>query len=90
MILAYDHLDSTNRVARELAVEGCAAGTVVLRVRVGADGTAQQVRIQRSSGYPALDESAQDTVQRWRFVPGKRHGVATAMDYDVPIAFRLD
>ena len=30
MILAYDHLDSTNRVARELAVEGCAAGTVVL------------------------------------------------------------
>lgn len=66
------------------------SGTVVLRVRVGADGTAQQVRIQRSSGYPALDESAQDTVQRWRFVPGKRHGVATAMDYDVPIAFRLD
>ena len=30
MILAYDHLDSTNRVARELALEGCTAGTVVL------------------------------------------------------------
>ena len=29
MILSYEHIDSTNRVARELALEGCAGGTVV-------------------------------------------------------------
>ena len=30
MILSYPHLDSTNRLARELVLEGCAIGTVVL------------------------------------------------------------
>ena len=30
MILSYPHLDSTNRLARELVLDGCAIGTVVL------------------------------------------------------------
>jgi BirA family biotin operon repressor/biotin-[acetyl-CoA-carboxylase] ligase len=29
VILSYEHLDSTNRVARELVLDGCASGTVV-------------------------------------------------------------
>lgn len=65
-------------------------GTVLLRVRVGADGSAENVSLQKSSGYPALDDSALHTVERWRFVPGKRHGVPTAMDYTVPVRFQLD
>ena len=64
-------------------------GTVTLRVLVGADGSAKRVTLRRSSGFDDLDQSALDTVRRWRFVPGKRHGVPTDMEYDVPINFTL-
>ncbi|WP_323030585.1 energy transducer TonB [Brachymonas denitrificans] len=65
-------------------------GTVLLRVLVGADGSAERVALKKSSGFDALDNSALETVRRWRFVPGKRNGVPTAMEYTVPIAFRLE
>ena len=64
-------------------------GTVLLRVMVDAKGNAQDVTLRKSSGYPELDQSALDTVRRWRFVPGKRNGEATAMSVTVPIAFHL-
>ena len=65
-------------------------GTVLLRVLVGADGSAERVALKKSSGFDALDSSALETVRRWRFVPGKRNGVPAAMEYTVPIAFRLE
>ena len=65
-------------------------GTVLLRVLVGADGSAERVALKKSSGFDALDSSALDTVRRWRFVPGKRNGLPVAMEYTVPIAFRLE
>ncbi|ANE55532.1 energy transducer TonB [Methylomonas sp. DH-1] len=65
-------------------------GTVLLRVYVGADGKAQQVNIQRSSGHDVLDESALDAVREWRFVPAKRGDFAEASWATVPIVFELD
>jgi TonB family protein len=50
-------------------------GKVVLRVLIGTDGAPQKVEINKSSGFDRLDRQAQDTVMRWRFVPGKRNGV---------------
>ena len=35
-------------------------------------------------------EAALATVQRWRYVPGKRAGVPEAMWFNVPIRFVLD
>lgn len=65
-------------------------GRVVLRVLIGVDGGAQKAEIRQSSGFDRLDQAALATVLRWRYVPGKRGGVAEAMWFDVPIIFNLE
>ena len=65
-------------------------GKVVVRVLIGLDGTAQRAEIRQSSGYYRLDQAALATVQRWRYVPGKRAGVPEAMWFNVPINFVLE
>lgn len=64
-------------------------GAVVVNVLIGTDGTASQPEIATSSGYHRLDQAALKAVLSWRYVPGKRNGVPTAMRYDVPVNFRL-
>ena len=64
-------------------------GRVVLRVLVSRVGSAQRVLIARSSGYPRLDRSAQETVKGWRFVPAQRGDEATDAWVLVPINFSL-
>jgi protein TonB len=65
-------------------------GKVVVRVLIGVDGTAQKAEIRQSSGFDRLDQAALATTQRWRYVPGKRGGVAEAMWFNVPINFVLE
>lgn len=65
-------------------------GKVVLRVFIGTDGLPQKIELNRSSGFERLDRQAQETVSRWKFVPGKRNGVPEAMWYHVPINFVLE
>jgi len=65
-------------------------GTVLVRAFINTDGRAEKVEIRTSSGYSRLDEAALATVQRWRYVPGQRAGVAEAMWFNVPIRFLLD
>lgn len=62
----------------------------MLRVRIEVDGTASQAEIRTSSGYERLDQTALQTVLRWRYVPGKRNGVAEAMWFNIPINFVLE
>jgi len=65
-------------------------GQVLLRVFIEANGTATRAEIARSSGFDRLDTTARETVLRWRYVPGKRNGVAEAMWFNVPINFVLE
>ena len=65
-------------------------GKVILRVFVTADGSAQQVEIKTSSGSDRLDESAQRTVRRWKFIPARRGGIAVESWVLVPIVFKLE
>jgi periplasmic protein TonB len=65
-------------------------GKVVVRVLIDADGLASQAEIRSSSGYDRLDQTALQTVLRWRYVPGKRNGIAEAMWFNVPIQFVLE
>jgi protein TonB len=65
-------------------------GTVIVRVFIGLQGTAEQAEIRTSSGYDRLDKAALETVQRWRYVPGKRHGNPEAMWFTVPVRFVLE
>lgn len=64
-------------------------GEVQLRVRILADGTAGEIRLERSSGHEALDEAAMESVQHWRFVPAKEGDKAVDSWAIIPIAFKL-
>ena len=64
-------------------------GKVVIRTFIGVDGTAQQAQIKTPSGYDRLDQAALATALKWRYVPGKRAGVAEAMWFDVPFTWVL-
>lgn len=65
-------------------------GKVVVRVLIGADGSAQKAEIRQSSGFDRLDQSALTTALRWRYLPGKRAGVPEAMWFNVPFNFVLE
>ena len=65
-------------------------GTVIVRVFIGLLGSAEKAEIRQSSGYDRLDAAALETVQRWRYVPGKRHGNPEAMWFNVPVRFVLE
>ena len=65
-------------------------GKVITRVLIGADGVAQKAEIRQSSGFERLDQAALATVLKWRYVPGKRGGVAEDMWFNVPINFVLE
>lgn len=65
-------------------------GRVVVRTLIGVDGTAQEASIFKSSGFDRLDQAALATARKWRYVPGKRAGVAEAMWFNVPFDFVLE
>lgn len=65
-------------------------GKVVVRVLIGADGVPQKAELRQSSGFDRLDQAALATVLKWRYVPGKRGGVAEEMWFNVPINFVLE
>ena len=64
-------------------------GKTVYKVWIGADGKPQRAELVSSSGFPRLDKAAYDTVMSWRYVPGKRNGVAETMAFNVPIHWEL-
>jgi protein TonB len=85
-----DYLQNPKPVYPPMSQRAGEQGKVVVHVLIGADGNAQKVELRRSSGYERLDQAALATVQKWRYVPGKRNGVAEAMWFDVPINFVLE
>ena len=64
-------------------------GTVLVDVLVSEQGLAKDAKVQASSGFFRLDNVAVSTVLTWRFVPGKRGGIAQSMWFTVPIAFAI-
>jgi len=64
-------------------------GQVLLRVRVTAEGRAEQVNLHRSSGYERLDERALQTVRQWKFMPARQGGKPVDAWVIVPIQFSL-
>jgi protein TonB len=64
-------------------------GTVLLSVYILANGRVGDVKLEKSSGYPKLDESALREARVWRFQPGSRDGTPVAMWKQLPISFRI-
>ncbi|MEI8570470.1 energy transducer TonB [Methylomonas sp. LW13] len=65
-------------------------GKVLLRVLVNTDGAVEQVTLRKSSGFDRLDQAAQDTVQKWRFVPARRGEQVVSAWVVVPVSFSLE
>jgi protein TonB len=65
-------------------------GTVVLQLYVRADGTVQEARVEKSSGYPKLDEAAaREALRSWHFLPAMNAGTAVAAWLRFPVNFQL-
>ncbi len=65
-------------------------GEVWLRVHVSATGNVEAVELEKTSGYPVLDRSAERTVHEWKFVPARRAGMPVSCRVRVPVQFQLD
>lgn len=72
-----------------VALEQGWEGTVLLRVRVLADGRPDSVEVQTGSGRKVLDEAAVQTVKRWLFNPARRGDTPVDGWASVPIVFKL-
>jgi periplasmic protein TonB len=89
-IFAADYLDNPAPAYPSLSRRAGEQGRVVLRVLVSPSGKADEVEIRTSSGHHRLDESARDTVRRWRFIPAKRGDEPVQAWVLIPISFRLE
>jgi len=85
-----DYLDNPAPIYPMLARRQGEQGRVMLRVLVNVQGAADEVQVRTSSGFARLDESARDTVRRWRFVPAKRGAESVPAWVLIPISFRLE
>jgi protein TonB len=65
-------------------------GRTLLRVFVEADGSAREVHVHASSGYPRLDRAARAAVERWQFSPAREGERAVGAWVVVPILFSLN
>jgi periplasmic protein TonB len=65
-------------------------GTVVLSLHILADGRVAEVKLQQTSGFQKLDDSALREAKKWRFVPGTSDGAPVAMWKQMPVTFRLN
>lgn len=65
-------------IPRELNKRRARGESVHLLVEVLPDGSVGEVRVEKGSGYPALDEAALAAAQEMRYVPARRRGDAVA------------
>ncbi len=63
-------------------------GTVILWAVIGADGRAHDLRLQRSLGM-GLDEKAIEAIRQWKFEPGRKDGIAVAVQVNIEVSFHL-
>jgi TonB family protein len=64
-------------------------GAVMLYACVTDHGKVERVDLAQSSGHPALDRSALNTVRNWSFRPAQESGKSIPMCYRLPIRFLL-
>lgn len=85
-----DHLQNPRPVYPPLSKRLGEQGQVIYSVLIGADGLPISAKLVKSSGFERLDAAAYAAVMSWRYVPGKRNGVAAQMSYNAPINWVLE
>jgi protein TonB len=64
-------------------------GTVVLSIKVLANGTAGNVAVLESSGFRRLDDAAIAAAQKARYIPAKKNGRHVDSELIQPLVFEL-
>ena len=64
-------------------------GAVMLYACITDHGKVERLDLAQSSGHPALDRSALNTVRHWSFRPAQESGKSIPMCYRLPIRFLL-
>ena len=64
-------------------------GTVLLSVKILANGAVGDLSVKKSSGHSILDRAALKTVKKWKFQPASLLGIPFTMWVDVPVRFEL-
>ena len=64
-------------------------GLVVILAHVAPDGHAESADIERSSGYPLLDNAARDAIITWQFRPAIENGVPVQSQIPISVDFKL-
>lgn len=74
-----------------LSIRNGEEGTVLLLVKVGADGRPINASIKKSSGYRELDKNAMKHVlATWRFHPAMHQGIAIPALALVPVNYKIN
>lgn len=64
-------------------------GKVILKVLVAANGSVEDIELEKSCGYGILDRTALAAVRDWQFKPGIKNGKKIKMWVKVPVRFQL-
>ncbi|MBW2631073.1 MAG: energy transducer TonB [Deltaproteobacteria bacterium] len=78
------YLENSPPVYPSIAKRKGYEGTVLLSVKILANGTVAELRVKKSSGYLILDRAALKAVQKWKFE------IPFTMWVDVPVRFVLE
>jgi len=65
-------------------------GIVLLFAEILSDGRVGKIKIEKSSGYAILDQSAIRAIKPWKFEPAKRSGSPFTAWVELPIKFILN
>jgi len=65
-------------------------GTVSLKFLIGADGRVLQAEIEKTSGFPRLDEAARNALSKCQFRPGTIDGKAEQSWASIKYTWRLE
>jgi protein TonB len=64
-------------------------GEVHVYALIGADGRVQSTSVEKTSGYPILDQAALDAVESWRFQSIPDDVGPAERPVSIPVQFRL-
>jgi|GEM_PF-5546973 len=64
-------------------------GEVWIHALIAADGLVQAASVEKTSGYPILDQAAIDAVETWRFQPAPASDSPMERPVSIPVQFKL-
>jgi len=79
----------TEPVYPESSKDNCEEGIVTLALSIDEHGRVVDSKISRSSGFPALDNSALDASKRWHYSAARKDGKPVATDIQQAVKFQL-